>query len=185
MILGLGTAEFVVVLAVTLVPLAIVLNAVRKEPPAPDEALAPGAGLMQRVWWLYTQSYRKYGTLRGRATLREFWTFSLINALVGNALSGADLALGLTSSWSELGPISGIFAFITLIPGIAVSVRRLHDGGRSGWWISDPLLSRSSDGSSRFISSLGGGLPVTTASVVDPRAPRMDPSVQMGPVGSA
>jgi uncharacterized membrane protein YhaH (DUF805 family) len=45
-----------------------------------------------------------------------------------------DNVLGITFGAIQYGPIYAIFALATLIPGIAVAVRRLHDVGKSGWW---------------------------------------------------
>ena len=74
---------------------------------------------------------RNYATFRGRAGRPEFWWFVLFVVaggilcdLVDRALFGPRAAL--------LGPI---FSLATLIPLIAVSARRLHDIGRSGWWV--------------------------------------------------
>ncbi|HUF51616.1 MAG TPA: DUF805 domain-containing protein [Longimicrobiales bacterium] len=49
-------------------------------------------------------------------------TASILDAMLG---TGGD----------TYGVLSGIYALAVLIPGIAVSVRRLHDTGRSGWWL--------------------------------------------------
>jgi len=82
----------------------------------------------------YLEPFRKYATFGGRATRAEYWTFSLINALVGVLLMVIDNALGLAAK-NGLGPLYGIYCVATLIPAIAVSVRRLHDTNRSGWWL--------------------------------------------------
>lgn len=63
----------------------------------------------------------KYATLDGRARRSEYWYWILANLLIG-------IVLG----WI---PFVGILISIALfIPSIAVSVRRLHDIGKSGWW---------------------------------------------------
>ena len=70
----------------------------------------------------------------GRARRKEYWMFMLFLMLAMLLLTYIDMALGTYSDKSEIGLFSGIFLFAILIQTIAVSVRRLHDTGRSGWW---------------------------------------------------
>lgn len=66
--------------------------------------------------------FGKYATFEGRARRSEYWYFCLFNFLVG-------LLLG----WI---PVIGWLIYLALfLPGIAVGVRRLHDIGKSGWWL--------------------------------------------------
>lgn len=67
--------------------------------------------------------FRKYADFNGRATRPEYWWFVLFQFV-------AYLVLGAISDWAV-----GVFWLVTLLPGIAVAVRRLHDTGRSGWWL--------------------------------------------------
>ncbi|MEJ6392792.1 DUF805 domain-containing protein [Gymnodinialimonas sp. 2305UL16-5] len=68
----------------------------------------------------------RYFDFQGRARRSEYWWFFLFNFLVS-------LVLG----WI---PIIGLLITLgLLIPGIAVTVRRLHDTGRTGWWLLAPL----------------------------------------------
>ena len=79
----------------------------------------------------YIEVISKYAVFGGRATRREFWLFQAIHVpiLVGlNILSLAD------GSWLFLA-LFGIYALATLLPQLAVSVRRLHDTGRRAWWL--------------------------------------------------
>uniref|UniRef100_UPI00406D24F3 DUF805 domain-containing protein n=1 Tax=Paenibacillus sp. FSL R7-0345 TaxID=2954535 RepID=UPI00406D24F3 len=65
----------------------------------------------------------------GRARRTGFWTFALINTLIGFVLSFAEIVF-------ETAPIiSTVYYWFILIPSWAVLVRRLHDSGRTGWWI--------------------------------------------------
>lgn len=75
----------------------------------------------------YLTVLKKYAQFDGRAGLREFWMFVLINFLIVIALMLIDFAVGL------FGILSIIYALGIIIPSIAVSVRRLHDTGKSGW----------------------------------------------------
>jgi uncharacterized membrane protein YhaH (DUF805 family) len=59
----------------------------------------------------------------------------LFNIVVGIVLAGIDALLGTFSSSSNIGLLSGIYGLAILIPSLAVTVRRLHDTDRTGWWI--------------------------------------------------
>ena len=71
----------------------------------------------------------------GRSRRKEYWYFVLFNIIVSIVLAGIDALLGTFSSASNIGLLSGIYSLAVLIPTLAVSVRRLHDIDRSGWWI--------------------------------------------------
>ncbi len=75
----------------------------------------------------------KYVDFTGRAMRSEFWWFVLFIFIVSAILSLIDGAL-FSGVMGEIGPLSAIFSLITLIPAIAVTARRLHDVGRTGWW---------------------------------------------------
>ena len=79
----------------------------------------------------YLEVLKKYATFEGRARRTEFWMFALINFIINTVLSIIQRSTGSTA----LLVISVIYGLAVLIPGIAVTVRRLHDTGRSGgWW---------------------------------------------------
>jgi len=79
------------------------------------------------VQW-YLKVLKNYVGFHGRASRTEFWMFFLINAIITFLLSLLD-NLANTDNM-----ISGIYGLLTLLPLIAVGVRRLHDIGKSGWW---------------------------------------------------
>jgi uncharacterized membrane protein YhaH (DUF805 family) len=79
--------------------------------------------------WYLDIIKHKYATFSGRARRKEYWMFFLINILIAIALAIVEAILGLP------GILGGLYALALLIPGIAVTVRRLHDTGRTGWWI--------------------------------------------------
>ncbi|MEX2608571.1 MAG: DUF805 domain-containing protein, partial [Gemmatimonadota bacterium] len=60
--------------------------------------------------------------------------FALINALIMIGLMAVDLVFGFYDAELGMGILSGIYVLAIIVPSIAVSVRRLHDVGRSGWW---------------------------------------------------
>ena len=79
------------------------------------------------------RAFSNFATFRGRANRGEFWWFVLANFLIAILLSMLDSLL-FGSSMGENGLLSGIWSLVVLIPGLALSVRRLHDTDRSGWW---------------------------------------------------
>ena len=76
---------------------------------------------------------KKYADFSGRAPRAEYWWYALATLLLGLGLTFADNATGLPKI-GENGALSLVFTLVTLVPGLAVSVRRLHDIDRTGWW---------------------------------------------------
>lgn len=85
--------------------------------------------------------FRSYATIRGRASRSEFWYWVLfvmiamaICAIIDGTVFGiTDPATGAANN--NAGPVGTILALAILIPHVCVSVRRLHDTERSGWWL--------------------------------------------------
>ena len=90
----------------------------------------------------YLEVLKKYAVFSGRARRKEYWMFVLFNIIIAFALGfvtgfmGA--ALGIGTALSSTTNI--IYNLAVLIPSIAVGVRRMHDLGRSGWWILFPVV---------------------------------------------
>jgi uncharacterized membrane protein YhaH (DUF805 family) len=78
----------------------------------------------------YLKVLRKYMTFFGRACREEYWSFVLFQIIITLVIGIIDLLL--KDAYMLL---SLVYYLVTLIPTIAVSVRRLHDVGRSGWWL--------------------------------------------------
>jgi uncharacterized membrane protein YhaH (DUF805 family) len=83
----------------------------------------------------YLQALRQYATFEGRSRRKEYWFFVLFNMLAVIALAIVDDLAGTFSEEAQMGLFSGLYLLAVFIPGLAVSVRRLHDIGRSGWWV--------------------------------------------------
>ena len=83
----------------------------------------------------YLEALKKYQDFSGRATRNEFWYFMLFNALVGLGVTIVDLVIGTYSEQAGIGLLSGLYWFAAIVPGLAVTVRRLQDSGRSGLWV--------------------------------------------------
>lgn len=103
--------------------------------PAPAGVLVgggPAVGFVEAV----RRAFASYAVLRGRATRAEYWWWVLfflvawfagifMDALLGTSIGGVGSGLGLFTLAVVL---------VLFLPGLGVSVRRLHDSGRSGWW---------------------------------------------------
>lgn len=77
----------------------------------------------------YLAALKKYATFSGRARLKEFWMFTLFSFIINLILFTLELICLLNGI---VLPLTTIYAFGTLLPGLALWVRRLHDTGRSG-----------------------------------------------------
>jgi len=75
----------------------------------------------------YLEVLKKYAVFSGRARRKEYWMFILFNFIIGSVL----WVVGRLATSLIIGTL---YDLAILIPSIAVSVRRLHDTGRSGWW---------------------------------------------------
>lgn len=81
---------------------------------------------------------RQYATFTGRARRSEYWWFALAFAVpygvlyvIGAALSAQEAYVGSILAFG----LALVLALGLLVPSLAVGVRRLHDTGRSGWWV--------------------------------------------------
>lgn len=83
----------------------------------------------------YLEVLKKYAVFSGRARRKEYWFFVLFNAIFAIAAMILDNILGLAIEDVGYGPFYILYALATIVPGLAVSVRRLHDIGKSGWYI--------------------------------------------------
>jgi uncharacterized membrane protein YhaH (DUF805 family) len=83
----------------------------------------------------YLEVLKKYAVFSGRARRKEYWFFFLFNIIISIVLAVIDGVTGSFSPEAGMGLLGGIYTLAVLIPGIAVSVRRLHDTERSGWWL--------------------------------------------------
>lgn len=99
------------------------------------------------LWGYYKKCWKNYATFSGRARRSEYWGFVLYNLLI---LLGINLLVGIVAitfgnsaegflaafvgSLIFMGIASAIYNLAVIIPGLAVTSRRLHDTGRSFWW---------------------------------------------------
>ena len=77
--------------------------------------------------WFIT-ALKKYAVFTGRSRRKEYWFFVLFYLLIA-------IALGIVDGVTGLGVLSPLGTLALLVPSIAVAIRRLHDVGKSGWWL--------------------------------------------------
>ena len=81
----------------------------------------------------YLKVLKQYADFNGRARRKEYWMFALFSMIFSFALSFLSMSLGLYDEDAGYGVLDSIYSLAVLIPGLAVSIRRLHDVGKSGW----------------------------------------------------
>ena len=77
----------------------------------------------------YIGGLLNYANFGGRASRSEYWWFA------GANLTLATIFWSLGKLGSPLGSLSLLYAIALLLPNLSITVRRLHDVGRSGWWL--------------------------------------------------
>ena len=88
----------------------------------------------------YLKVLKQYADFSGRARRKEFWMFSLFNMIFSYALVFIFAGIGAATGILELTFLSYIYSLAVIIPGLAVTVRRLHDTGKSGFYIFVSLI---------------------------------------------
>ena len=83
----------------------------------------------------YLEVLKKYAVFGGRARRKEYWFFVLFNFIFAVVLAFIDGMTGTFNAETGIGVLSGIYGLAVFIPGIAVTIRRLHDTDRIGWWL--------------------------------------------------
>ena len=87
----------------------------------------------------YIRVLKKYAVFSGRARRKEYWMFFLFNFIFSLVAGLLDMVIFVMAFWGfgfwGVGPIGVVYAIAVFVPGLAVSVRRLHDIGKSGWYL--------------------------------------------------
>ena len=83
--------------------------------------------------------FKNYANFNGRAGRSEYWFFYLFNVLL---VIAAILVIGIVGAITHAGILTGLLYLVfvvaslgLILPGIAVTIRRLHDTDHSGWWV--------------------------------------------------
>lgn len=80
----------------------------------------------------YLKVLKNYATFSGRARRKEYWMFVLFNTIFA-------FVFGLVCGLIELPELANLYSLAVLLPSIAVGVRRMHDVGKSGWFLLIPI----------------------------------------------
>ena len=81
----------------------------------------------------FLDAIKKYADFSGRATRKEYWMFVLFYMIIFLLLSVVD---GLLETFI----LGTIFSLAVLVPSVSIAARRLHDIGRTGWWLLITLI---------------------------------------------
>ena len=90
--------------------------------------------------WYKKVVLENYANFSGRARRSEYWYFILFNMLFAIAAMVLDNVLGINFDPLPYGALYALYALATIIPGLGVAVRRLHDVDKSGWFILIALI---------------------------------------------
>lgn len=77
--------------------------------------------------------FKNYVNFSARSTRSEFWWWELVNLIISGVLYAITAA-------TEISIFQSLWGLAVLIPGLALSIRRMHDIGKSGWWILTSLI---------------------------------------------
>jgi uncharacterized membrane protein YhaH (DUF805 family) len=80
----------------------------------------------------YVDVLKNYALFTGRARRKEYWMFFLFNIVIS-------IGISIVATLIKVPLLSTIYSLAILCPAIAVGIRRMHDTGRSGWWIIVPI----------------------------------------------
>ena len=93
----------------------------------------------------YLAVLKQYATFSGRASRSEYWFFVLFSIIASLVLTVIDVVIGKIINIEAFVGLSALYTLAVLIPSIAVGIRRMHDQGKSGFYL---LLS--------FVPCVGG-----------------------------
>ena len=97
----------------------------------------------------YLKALQNYANFDGRATRSEYWYFVLFNFLIAFGVGFITAIIGLPA-------LSTLYTLGLLVPGYAAAIRRIHDTGKSGWFVLVPiynfvlLVSKGQDAENKF-----------------------------------
>ncbi len=80
----------------------------------------------------YGEVLKKYAVFSGRARRSEYWYFFLFSTIISIILAFVGMGIGFER-------LNNVYSLAVLVPSIAVGVRRMHDVGKSGWFLLIPI----------------------------------------------
>jgi uncharacterized membrane protein YhaH (DUF805 family) len=82
--------------------------------------------------WYLNPITKHYFDFQGVASRKEYWMFFLFNVIIA-------FVIGFVAGLIRIPVISTLYSLAVLLPGIGIAVRRMHDIGKSGWWVLAPF----------------------------------------------
>tara|TARA_Y100000385_G_scaffold271532_1_gene311572 strand:+ start:297 stop:680 length:384 start_codon:yes stop_codon:yes gene_type:complete len=83
---------------------------------------------------IYIKILKQYGDFKTRSTIKEFWIFNLLSVLISLTFTVIESSLNFKFV-GNIGILTTLYSIFIFIPSLSLSVRRLHDVGKSGWTI--------------------------------------------------
>ena len=88
----------------------------------------------------YLKVLQQFADFSTRARRKEYWMFTLFSALINILMIALDNYFDTTyGEFNESGYFETAYSLTVLVPSLAVGVRRMHDVGKSGWYILIPF----------------------------------------------
>ena len=103
--------------------------------PSPSQLFPPTATPV--LGW-YFAPWKKYAVFAGRARRKEFWLFHLGDLIIAFGLGLSEGLFGIAAETDE-SVLGLLFQLASLVPTLAVGVRRMHDTDHSSWWVIVPI----------------------------------------------
>jgi uncharacterized membrane protein YhaH (DUF805 family) len=113
-------------------------------------------------WYLLV--LKKYADFNGRARRKEYWYFTLVSILISIVLTIIEMKM-------KVAHIDSLYSLAVLLPSIAVGVRRMHDVGKSGWFILIPIYN--------LILACTEGNKGTNEYGPDPKRPELEDDIEL------
>lgn len=82
----------------------------------------------------YLEAFKKYAVFTGRARRKEYWMFFLFNMIFMIVAVIIDSILGTSFEYSIYGLVAILYVLAMIVPSLSITVRRLHDIDKSGWY---------------------------------------------------
>lgn len=113
---------------------------------------------MTPVDWAKRPILEKYADFTARASRPEYWWYTLAVVVAALVLSIIESIVGVSRMVGPYGPLTALFFLATIVPSLAVGVRRLHDTDRSGWWLLIGVVPYGLMALAGMMAVMGGGL---------------------------
>lgn len=83
----------------------------------------------------FIEVIKKYAVFNGRARRKEYWFYVLFYVIFALIIGVIDATIFGAGPETGTGPLGMIYVLALFLPSLGVAVRRLHDTGRTGWWM--------------------------------------------------